>query len=89
MNSLKSKNVIVTGSGNGIGASIAKLFSNEGANVVLSTAHPSKFPDAIKKATNQNPELPLKFKKIMNMKENFKILPNNLEEVKKFIKDNI
>ena len=57
--------------------------------MVLSTAHPSKFPDAIKKATNQNPELPLKFKKIMNMKENFKILPNNLEEVKKFIKDNI
>ena len=35
MNRLKSKNVIVTGSGNGIGASIAKLFSNEGANVVV------------------------------------------------------
>ena len=35
MNRLKSKNVIVTGWGNGIGASIAKLFSNEGANVVV------------------------------------------------------
>ena len=72
-----------------VGIGVLNKIKNEGANVVLSTAHPSKFPDAIKKATNQNPELPLKFKKIMNMKENFKILPNNLEEVKKFIKDNI
>ena len=35
MDRLKSKNVVVTGAGNGIGESIAILFAKEGANVVV------------------------------------------------------
>ena len=32
---LKNKNVIVTGSGNGIGRAIAEIFAKEGANVIV------------------------------------------------------
>ena len=35
MDRLKSKNVVVTGAGNGIGESIAILFAKEGASVVV------------------------------------------------------
>ena len=35
MDRLKSKNVVVTGAGNGIGESIATLFAKEGAHVLV------------------------------------------------------
>ena len=35
MDRLKSKNVVVTGAGNGIGESIATLFAKEGAHILV------------------------------------------------------
>ena len=56
-----------------------------GKNIVLSTAHPSKFPEAIKKAINIKSELPDKLNYILNEKENFDVINNDIEEVKKYI----
>ena len=60
-----------------------------GNNIVLATAHPCKFPDAIKKAINLNAELPKELIYILNEKENYKVLDNNIEEVKKHIIERI
>ena len=60
-----------------------------GNNIVLATAHPCKFPDAIKNAINLNTELPKELTYILNEKENYKIIDNNIDEVKKYIKERI
>ncbi|MDC0179389.1 threonine synthase [Candidatus Pelagibacter sp.] len=60
-----------------------------GNNIVLATAHPCKFPDAIKNAINLNAELPKELTYILNEKENYKIIENNIDEVKKHIKERI
>ena len=60
-----------------------------GNNIVLATAHPCKFPDAIKNAINLNAELPKELIYILNEKENYKIIENNIDEVKKHIKKRI
>ena len=53
--------------------------------VILSTAHPCKFQEAITKAINVKSELPDKLNYILNEKENFVVIQNNIEEVKKYI----
>ncbi len=49
------------------------------------TAHPSKFPDAVEKAINKKPELPVELNYISNRKEKFDILENKIELVKDYI----
>ena len=57
--------------------------------VVLSTAHPCKFPDATKNAINKHEELPKELAYVLHKEENFQILRNDIEEVKKFVKSKI
>jgi threonine synthase len=54
-------------------------------SIVLSTAHPCKFPEAIKKAINIKSELPEKLNYILNEKENFDVINNDIAEVKKYM----
>ena len=61
----------------------------EGNNIVLATAHPCKFPDAIKKAINLKAELPDELLFVLGEKENYDIIKNNLDEIKKHIKERI
>jgi len=61
----------------------------EGNNVVLATAHPCKFPDAIDNAISVRPSLPEKLKYIMDEKENYDMISNNLDKIKKHIKGKI
>ncbi|MEJ0026112.1 MAG: threonine synthase [Rhizomicrobium sp.] len=44
--------------------------------VVLSTAHPAKFPDAVAKATGARPPVPARLKGLLDRPESFEILPN-------------
>jgi threonine synthase len=53
--------------------------------VVLSTAHPAKFPDAVRRATGQVPPLPPRLKGLYDGVERVQTLPNNLEQVRTFI----
>jgi threonine synthase len=55
--------------------------------VLVGTADPSKFPDAVKQAVGKTPELPERLKNIMELEEHYKTLPNNFQQVKAFVKD--
>jgi threonine synthase len=70
----------------GVGAA-SKLSIND--CVVLSTAHPCKFPDATDTSINKHEKLPEKLQYVLDREENFKLLENNTEEVKKFIKSKV
>ena len=58
-----------------------------GNNIVLATAHPCKFPDAIQSAINIKAELPNELQFILNEKENYDILENDIKKVKEHIKE--
>ena len=57
--------------------------------VSLGCAHPAKFGDAIKKAIGIEPPLPKGLENIFDKKEKMSILPNNTEDVKNHILNNI
>ncbi len=57
----------------------------QGETVVLATAHPAKFPDAIKAITGKNPALPQGFEHLMTDEERFEVLPNNLGAIQEFV----
>ena len=56
-----------------------------GKNIILSTAHPCKFPEAINKAIKVDSKLPDRLNYILKEKENFNIIKNNIDDVKKYI----
>lgn len=53
--------------------------------VVLSTAHPAKFPDAVEKACATLPELPHSLQGLMDKPEHFETLQNDEKIVKDYI----
>lgn len=53
--------------------------------IVLGTAHPAKFPIAVKAATGQEPTLPSHLKSLFERQENMTILPNDQKAVANFI----
>ena len=61
----------------------------DGNNIVLATAHPSKFPEAIKKSINLKSDLPQELRFVMDEKENYDIMENNIDKVKHHIKERI
>ncbi|MDA9769837.1 threonine synthase [Emcibacteraceae bacterium] len=57
--------------------------------VSLSTAHPAKFPEAVKEVTGKHPELPAHMADLFEREEKFDVLPNDLEVLKKYILENL
>ncbi len=57
--------------------------------VTLATAHPAKFPEAVKQAGINCVALPNFLKDLFTLQEKFTVLNNNLEEVKNFISSKI
>ncbi len=70
----------------GVGAA-KKLSFND--CVVLSTAHPCKFPDATNNAINKHEKLPKELQYVLDKKENFQVLKNNTDDVKNFVKSKV
>ncbi len=66
-----------------------KALANDSATpmVVLSTAHPAKFPDAVKKATGVEAALPAHLAGIFERKERFSVVRNDQGAVEKFIRE--
>jgi len=54
-------------------------------NIVLSTAHPAKFPDAVEDACGVRPHLPAWLDGLMTKPEQAKIMTNDQMEVERFI----
>jgi threonine synthase len=53
--------------------------------VVLSTAHPAKFPDAVHTATGIRPSLPDRLRDLFERPERVATLPNDLAAVRGYI----
>jgi threonine synthase len=53
--------------------------------VVLGTAHPAKFLDAVESAVGQRPDLPPRLASLMDLPERMESLPNDLATVQGFI----
>ena len=53
--------------------------------ITLATAHPAKFPDAVRRATGQTPQLPEHLADLMSRPERIVSLPNNLKSVQAFV----
>ena len=71
-----------------VGVAAAKKLSFNDC-VVLSTAHPCKFPDAINNAINKHEKLPKELHHVLDKEENFIVLKNNTEDVKNFVKGKV
>jgi len=70
----------------GVGAA-KKLSFND--CVVLSTAHPCKFPDATNNAINKHEKLPEELQHVLDKDENFQVLKSNTDDVKNFVKSKV
>jgi threonine synthase len=55
------------------------------ARVVLATAHPAKFPDAMQSITGLRPGLPPRLNSLMTDPERYPVLGNDLKEVQTFV----
>ena len=71
----------------GIGA-VRKLGLEKNC-VVLSTAHPCKFPKAIKDAISKTENLPDSLKYVNDREEKFEVLSNDIEKIKKYVMNSI
>jgi threonine synthase len=54
-------------------------------NIVLSTAHAAKFPDAVQAACGVRPELPPWLEGLMTKPEHIKIMNNDQVEIERFV----
>ena len=54
-------------------------------NIVLSTAHPAKFPDAVEAACSMRPQLPAWLDGLMTKSEHMKVMKNDQAEVERFV----
>ena len=54
-------------------------------SIVLSTAHPAKFPDAVEAACGQRPQLPAWLDGLMTKSEHMKVMKNDQAEVERFV----
>ena len=54
-------------------------------NIVLSTAHPAKFPDAVEAACGVRPQLPAWLDGLMTKPEHIKVMKNDQAEVERFV----
>jgi threonine synthase len=55
--------------------------------IALSTAHPAKFPDAVRKATGQSVPLPAHLADLLERPERFDRLPNDQAKIESFIRE--
>ena len=53
--------------------------------IVLATAHPAKFPDALQAITGERPALPPRLVSLMHDPERITSLPNDLAAVERFV----
>ena len=65
----------------------AKMLSDDPSTpaVVLATAHPAKFPDAVFAATGVRPALPPHLADLMERKEHFTVIANEQKAIEQFI----
>ena len=68
-----------------VAVGVVNKISLNGNTVILATAHPSKFSETVMSATGVKPDLPESLKNILDKKEKFEKLPEDIKEVKNYI----
>ena len=53
--------------------------------IIVATAHPSKFPDIVKKSINQYPDLPRNLIDLLKRKEKYETIELNYYKVKNYL----
>jgi threonine synthase len=71
--------------GVGLAAAQKEQAQRSGPMVVLGTAHPAKFPEAVKRAIGRTADVPLSLQKHLEGRERYKILPNSSSAVAEYI----
>ena len=69
----------------GVAAGRARRRNNETPLIALATAHPAKFPDAVKQASGQHPALPDSLSDLFQREEHVTVLDNDLAQVQDFV----
>ncbi len=64
---------------------LRRLGFREEPTVVLSTAHPAKFADAVMQATGAPPPMPEALSRVLDLPEKLEVLPNKLSLIRQFI----
>jgi threonine synthase len=64
---------------------VAERIETDAPVVVLSTAHPAKFPDAVKKACGVEPEMPERLRALFDLPERCDTLPADASAVRGFV----
>ena len=82
------KNNVILDPHTAVGVGVVNKLSLDDC-VVLSTAHPCKFPDATENAIKKHENLPEELKHVLNKDENFEVLKNDIEVVKNFVRSKI
>lgn len=70
-----------------VGVAAARKVGRVSPMVVLATAHPAKFGDAVEKATGQRPDLPAHMHDLFERSERYDVLPNEFSTVRGFIEN--
>ncbi len=71
-----------------VGFAAAERLANdlsEGQIVCLATAHPAKFPEAVRKAIGREPERPEPLKGLEGLRSRCEVLPPDIKAVKKYV----
>ncbi len=89
INSIHEEHQLVVDPHTAVGIGAAKKLGLEKNCVVLSTAHPCKFPKAIEDAISKTEKLPDSFKYVYNKEEKFKVISNDIHKVKKYVMNSI
>ena len=72
-----------------VGYAATDVLSSDKQIITLGTAHPSKFPNAVKGSLGSIPDMPERLKKVMNGDEKFSEMSIEISKIKDFIRSNI
>jgi threonine synthase len=74
----------------GLGVAQTYLEEHPKAQVIsLATAHPAKFPDAVKRATGVEPQLPERLADLHKRPERYEVMANDLAKVQDFVRSGV
>ena len=89
INSIYKEHQLVVDPHTAVGIGAAKKLGLEKNCVVLSTAHPCKFPKAIEDAISKTEKLPDSFKYVYDKEEKFEVISNDIYKVKNYVMNSI
>ena len=86
---INNEHKIVVDPHTAVGIGAARKLGLKKNCVVLSTAHPCKFPQAIEDAISRTEDLPDSLNYVYDRKEKFELLPNDIEKIKGYVMNSI